>query len=230
MNYSLDGEERKNYYLVKVKGNFINPEPEGLKKAAECALNTGQKALLIDLCEATAIDSKGIGFIINIHKYLTTKDARVCLATTSSRIFTLLNSCSLQKVLEIYKSVDEADKAFSRNITIENRGFYTIVKIPEEFDLLVLKQLKQAIDDSLESGTIHIVFDLEETKHISSTGIGSLINLHKKVNENNGSIYIVNIPADIRSLLEDTNVLNSLTECESLDEIEEKLLEQDLNI
>ena len=230
MNYSFDGEERKKYYLVTIKGNFVNPDPVRLTKTAECALATGQKTLLIDLCEATAIDSKGIGLIITIHKQLITKDARVCLATTSNRIYTLLNACNLQKVLEIYKSVDEADKAFSRNISIENRGFYMLVKIPQEFDLLVLKQLKQAIDKSVESGTIHIVFDFEETMHISSVGIGSLINLHKKITENKGSVYLVNISTDIRSLLEDTNVLDLLPECETLDEIEEKLLEQDLNI
>lgn len=229
MKYSLDVEERQKYYLVKIKGNFINPDPEGLKKTADCALDTGQKALLIDLCEATAIDSKGIGLIINIHKYLISKDAKVCLATPSNRIYTLLNSCNLQKVLEIYKSIDEADISFSRNISIENRGFYIFLKIPEEFDLLVLKQLKEVIDESIESGNIHIVFDFEETIHISSVGIGSLINLHKKVTENNGSIYLVNISSDVRSLLEDTNVLELLPEYKTIDEIEEKLLEQDLS-
>ena len=96
-----------------------------------------------------------------------------------------------------------------------------LVKIPQEFDLLVLKQLKQAIDKSVESGTIHIVFDFEETMHISSVGIGSLINLQKKITENKGSVYLVNISTDIRSLLEDTNVLDLLPECETLDEIEE---------
>ena len=65
---------------------------------------------------------------------------------------------------------------------------------------------------------------MEETELITSVGIGTLINVQKKLQEKGGNVHLIGIPSKIRPLLEATNVLQVLPEYKTIDEIEEKLL------
>lgn len=225
MNISLDTQDRKDYYLIKINGKFVTSGVEEVQKTAESAIKENHNVLLFDMEETTLIDSKGIGLIINIHKGLSVKGGKICLAAPSPKILNLLKSCSLQKIVNIYNKVEEATLALSSSkLYKEDRGFYTFIKIPREFNLSVVKPLREIVNDALKRGYENIVFSFEETEVITSVGIGTLINIQKKLQEKDGTIHLIGISPKIRPLLEATNVLHALPEYSTIDEIEEKLL------
>ena len=135
-----------------------------------------------------------------------------------------MESSSLHKVLEIFDTLDDVENAFSGKVAREDRGFYTFIRLPQEFNLDVLQSLRESINKAIERGYVHFVFSLEDTNLITSVGIGILMNLYKKLHEKDGGVYLINIPPNVRSLLEATNVLHVLQEYKTVDEIEQKLL------
>lgn len=184
-----------------------------------------ENVLLFDMKKTTLIDSNGIGLIINLQKELSAKGGKICLASPSPKILTILKLSSLQKIIAIYKNVEEAELAMgSSKFYKEDRGFYTFIKIPGEFNLDIVKPLRETVNEVLKRGYENIVFSLEETELMTSVGIGTLMNLHKKLKQKGGSVHLINIPPKIRPLIEATNVLRVLPEYKTIDEIEEKLL------
>lgn len=225
MNITLDIQDRKNYYLIRVNGKFVTPGVREVQNAAERAIKMNRNVLLFDMEKTELIDSNGIGLIINLQKELSAKGGKICLASPSPKILTILKLSSLQKIISIYRNVEEAELAMgSSKLYKEDRGFYIFIRLPREFNLDIVKPLRETVNEAFKRGYENIVFSLEETELMTSVGIGTLINLQKKLQEKGGNIHLIGISTKIRPLLEATNVLQVIPEYKTVDEIEEKLL------
>lgn len=71
-----------------------------------------------------------------------------------------------------------------------DRGRHVV--IPRgELDLVTQSQLKEAINELVVTGHVHLVVDLDETTFMDSTGLGALIGARRKTHAFMGSFAIV---------------------------------------
>lgn len=224
MTISLDSNDRQDYYCIDIEGKLTGPNIPKVKKAVECGLKMNHKVLLFNLKKMTVIDSRGIGFLTNLHKELKKLGGKIFLASLQPNIVNIMHSCGLHKVIEIYNNIDEAELDLGCGITTEKKGFYALIKLPKEFDLSVVKPLRKEIDKIIEAGYNHIVVDFKENKLITSVGIGTLLNLYKKLKEKEGDLYLIGISPEVHATLDTTNILRVISEYKTLKEIEEKLI------
>jgi anti-sigma B factor antagonist len=77
------------------------------------------------------------------------------------------------------------------DIQVSSEGGYSVVSPRGEVDLATHQQLKNAIDELLADGSVHLVVDLSNVDFIDSTGLGALIGGRRKANEAGGSFCVV---------------------------------------
>jgi anti-anti-sigma factor len=68
---------------------------------------------------------------------------------------------------------------------------YKIIKINGKVDWENARTLDKKIDELVESGCSHLVFNLDEVTFICSGGIGALVYHLNKVKKMGGAIYII---------------------------------------
>ncbi len=224
MPFTLQGKDCTQYHIFYVGGKFDISNMQEIKKAVDRVIQSGQKQLLFELKETTFVDSSAIGLLANTHKQLMAKGGKVSLAALSPFASKTFKSFKAERVFDIFKTVDAADTILNSGFCVEERGFYAYIKLPKEFNVSTIAPLRDAINDSIEKGHTHVVFDFEGVHLINSIGLGIITNLHKKLQTKNGGIYLVGIQGDVRTFMETTNVLRMLPECSSVEEVEDKLI------
>lgn len=218
-------EDRGRTCILHVRGKFTAASVHLLRGEVGGAIKRGMSALIMDLEHAVLIDSGAIGFLTNLHKELQRRGGKLCLASIPERIERVLNSCGLLKVMEVLESPSDSDPATAKKkIETEERGFYALLKVPEHFDLDTLGPVREALDRLIEAGYTQIVLDLEHTTYVSSVGIGVVVNVHKRLKEKDGEVYLVAVSEQVRKLLDVSNLTEVVTSLESVKEVEEKLM------
>lgn len=77
--------------------------------------------------------------------------------------------------------------------------------MPREFDLNNSYDIKEYIyAEAFEKGYIHVLIDFSETDYVDSTGLGTIVSLHKQSLMKAGSIAFVNFDENIKKLLKMT--------------------------
>lgn len=91
------------------------------------------------------------------------------------------------------------------------------IRESENFSVLKLKgrlvsgeavsQFEQAFQQSLATGHIFLVFDLEALPYIDSSGIGSMVNALRQANKLGGTVKLVNPPSFVAKTLKMVGIL-----------------------
>jgi anti-sigma B factor antagonist len=68
------------------------------------------------------------------------------------------------------------------------------------------QQLRDAIVSEIDRGAHAFVIDFADTGYIDSAGLGALVSLSKKIRESNGSLRLLNLNDDLRTLFELTKL------------------------
>jgi anti-anti-sigma factor len=223
-DFNLESEDKQEYYLLHLCGKINATTIADVQRAVECAIKMGHKQFLFDLSKTNFIDSSAVGMLASFQKRFTAAGGKLCLAGLPVRISKLLDSCGLLKVTDVYENVNAADIVLRAGITIEERGFYVIFILPKDFNLSIVKSLREAIDNSCNKGALQFVFDFTQTRKISSVGIGILMNLHKNLLPKKGGVHLVHLSPEIYSLFEATQILTVLPFYKTVEEVAEKLI------
>ncbi|MGB7568460.1 MAG: STAS domain-containing protein [Chitinivibrionales bacterium] len=223
-DYTLEAEDRREYYLIHIAGKINVSNIANIQRLVGSAAKMGHKQFLLDMGKTTFLDSSAIGMLASFQKQFTSAGGKLCLASLSARISKLLDSCGLLKVTDIYENVNAADYVLRAGIAVEERGFYVLFRLPKDFSLNIVKSLREAIDNSCNKGALQFVFDFEQTRKISSVGIGILMNLHKNLLLKNGGVHLVHLSPEIYSLFESTHVLDVVPYYNSVEAVAEKLI------
>ena len=223
---AIDAQDFQSYYLIKITGKFVSTAASEIKKTAECGIGLGRKLLLIDLSETNFIDSNGIGTLAAIQKQLQPLGGRISLVSVPANLEKILQTSGLLKIFKVFNNLAEADLALRLNLDIEERGFFILFKLPQEFDLAMVKPLRDSIDGYIKKEHFQFVFDFTKTTFISSIGIGILINLQKNLAPHKGGVHLINLSQAIHATLEVTQIFTILPEYASLDEVTQKLISE----
>jgi anti-anti-sigma factor len=176
------------------------------------------------MSSTTAIDSSAIGLLATLAKSLIAHKGCVCLAALSPTLKKTVTNLKADRVFQLFATVDDADTAFNDGIRKEERGFYALIKLPEELTLQCISPLREIIDNALATGNTVLVFDFSRTTIISSVGIGLLMHLQKNLRARDGGLYLVGINSAIRHQLDSANVLQVIQEFRTIEDVEKKLL------
>ncbi len=77
-----------------------------------------------------------------------------------------------------------------------------VVKISGELDLLVAEKLRREIDSKIQSQQVkNLVLNLEKVSFIDSSGLGVIIGRYKRMNAENGRMYIVGASPAVEKIL-----------------------------
>lgn len=68
-------------------------------------------------------------------------------------------------------------------------------------------QLRQLVEESLQSGRTRILLNLKGVTHIDSSGIGEMVGCFTTVARRGGAMKLVNLPAKINDLLQVTQLI-----------------------
>ncbi|GAB4380499.1 MAG: STAS domain-containing protein [Elainellaceae cyanobacterium] len=81
-------------------------------------------------------------------------------------------------------------------------------------------QLRREVSDAIDAGSHMILIDCETTTFMDSSGLGALVMCLKKVREVNGRLCLCSVNAQIKMLLELTNMDNVFQILQNREEFE----------
>ena len=217
-------EIKKDYFLVHVTGKMTVPNIAELRKAIDAAVGQGCRHVVIDMRKVTLMDTGGSGFLLNTCKQLVLTGGILLLVSVPKHINDLLESWKIDNIIKAYATLQEAEKALAGGVEKEDHGYYMLLKLPQEFDVNAVQRVRKLIDESIESGHLKMVFDFAKTHIVTSVGIGVVLNLQKKLTGLGGRVFLVNVSADIRSILETANVQNVVMICDTMDQLDNEMI------
>jgi len=218
----------KGYSIISIEGIFNASLVYEIRKIAENIKNLRNNSIILDLAKASGLDSSGIGCIMSLKKQCEDLGGKLIITAISERITGLLKSCAIDKVLSIKPTILDAEASISNDIVFEERGFYSIIKIPLEFNLSIVKPLREIINQLINKGYQNFVFDFERCKLITSVGIGLIVNLHKDLSSKGGGIFLLKIQNEVSSIMESTHIFSVIKSYKSLQEIDDALLPKNI--
>ena len=101
---------------------------------------------------------------------------------------------------------------------LDDDGQIALVELSGYVDQANVHLLQKTIDNSLESGTFKLIFDLKDLVYMSSAGWGVLIGEIKRFRENGGDIKLVNMSPEIYEVYQMLEFYHILSEYPSVEE------------
>ena len=79
-------------------------------------------------------------------------------------------------------------------------------------------QLRDSIDETLNSGNRKILVDLGGVSKMDSSGLGELVSAHNTVNQQGGRIALANLPSKLYDVLGATRIISVIDVFDNVDE------------
>ncbi len=105
----------------------------------------------------------------------------------------------------------------------EEKGIYYLIRIIGDFSVKSIRAIRDCIDEADSIGHIYIALDLQKTAFIDSSGIGLIMNLHKKLMARQGSLYLIGIPAVIKETFRVSGILQLIPVFETLEQADQQI-------
>lgn len=107
MNLKIETNNGKIVVFVKEERLDAN-NSDGLKSELNRLFDTGNQNLIVDLKEVRFIDSSGLGVLVSGFKNASTRQGSLKLSSLQTQVKSMFELTRLQRVFEIYTTVDEA--------------------------------------------------------------------------------------------------------------------------
>ena len=104
----------KDVLILSADGGLIAATADQFVGELDQFVQLGCRKLIVDCTRLTYISSFGLGVLVRLHKKLAARGGDVKLAAVSGAIPTVLSMVRLDRVFEIYPTVDDAREAFRK--------------------------------------------------------------------------------------------------------------------
>lgn len=101
-----------------------------------------------------------------------------------------------------------------------------IYYLPKELDHFAADKLKNKTADLFDENIRYLVFDFKNTVLMDSSGIGLITGRYRKVHDNGGMVYVINVNEKIDKLLLMSGIYRIVSKRENSNEIINELLEE----
>ena len=100
--------------VVSMKGQFVGgKETDELRNALKSLLDEGEKKAIVDLKDATYLNSTALGVLISSHASFSKAEGKIVLSNISESIENIFVITKLTLVFDITSSVEDAVSKFS---------------------------------------------------------------------------------------------------------------------
>jgi len=87
-----------------------------------------------------------------------------------------------------------------------NEAGVTVVSVEGQLIVGNRQELKNLVQDALDTGARKFLIDFSGTGYIDSSGLGALVSISKKIREQGGELRLADLNEDLRSLFELTKL------------------------
>ncbi len=108
MDLSISSETRDEVTIVHVGGEIDVYTAPVLRERLDEHISAGRHNLVIDLQDVSFMDSTGLGVLVGRLKLVRVTNGTLRLVTSSERILKVFTITGLDKVFQIFGSVDDA--------------------------------------------------------------------------------------------------------------------------
>lgn len=108
MDLSISSESRDGVTIVHVGGEIDVYTAPMLREHLDEQISQGHHNLVIDLEGVLFMDSTGLGVLVGRLKLVRVKDGKLCLVCSSERILKVFSITGLNKVFQIFATLDDA--------------------------------------------------------------------------------------------------------------------------
>lgn len=114
MALRMDTKESNGVTVLTLAGRVtLGDESNQMRNKIKEILAQGKKKLVLDLGGVSYIDSAGLGTLVAAYTSARNRGADIKLASVTKKFDDLLNITKLVTVFSVYKSVQDATKAFA---------------------------------------------------------------------------------------------------------------------
>ena len=106
--FGLQGSEQGGWAVLAVEGEVDLATAPRLREALINLVGEGQAQIIVDLSTTEFLDSTGLGAIVTGLKRVRAKDGDMRVVCTSPRVCKVFEITSLDRVIPLYASLDEA--------------------------------------------------------------------------------------------------------------------------
>ncbi|GAB6067206.1 STAS domain-containing protein [Methylothermus subterraneus] len=104
----IETEKQKGWTILRLREPRVDAHlSDALKEFFLKLLESGEKRLLVDLTEVRFIDSSGLGALLSGYKNANLHQGTLALAGLQPRVKEMFELTRLNRVFEVYGSVDE---------------------------------------------------------------------------------------------------------------------------
>jgi anti-sigma B factor antagonist len=110
----INQRQRDGVTILDIKGEItIGIGGVVLRTAVQRSLSSGATKILLNLRDATAVDSSGVGELVSSYVQTINRGGKLKMVALPPKISDALHTTQLIAVLEIFDSEDEAVKSFA---------------------------------------------------------------------------------------------------------------------
>lgn len=104
------------------------------------------------------------------------------------------------------------------HMTIEKRGSVLLIALKGRMDTSLPQEFERELFDLIASGETHLVFDLAEVEHVTSTGLRVFLRTFKHVTHANGRMVFHSLNAKVKRIFEIAGLTMVFRICETREE------------
>jgi anti-sigma B factor antagonist len=106
-------KEQYGTVIIELKGKLVGGSLSGrMNQTINNLLDQGKKNIVVDLSGITLLNSSGMGILISVYSKVKDSGGELKLANITNKIQGLLSITKLNRIFNVYNSVDEAVKSF----------------------------------------------------------------------------------------------------------------------
>lgn len=106
--YEVDGD----LILWRISGFLNDNHLKDAKEFMGKVLEEGKIHVIIDFSGLSAIDSRGLGFLVSVQKELRLREGRLALVHLSAQFASLMELTKLNRIFEIFLDLETAKRSF----------------------------------------------------------------------------------------------------------------------
>jgi N-acetylglucosaminyldiphosphoundecaprenol N-acetyl-beta-D-mannosaminyltransferase len=166
--------------------------------------------LIINLAEATFVDSSGVGALVGLAKQARDAGGKLWLAAVPEGVKRALELMRLDRFFEMVEDVEAGLGAHKtredRNgaaTAVQEQGEWQIVKMPRRLDAATTPNVTEECMSVLEQRQ-YVIIDCSELVFLTSAGLAMLAQLHRTAEENGGMLRITSCSEDVMRVIKMT--------------------------
>jgi len=112
----LESQIRDGVCILRLQGRFVTGSDAALVCAQNSLEEIGIAKAVIDLSAVPYIDSTGLAFVVELHKFLVSRGGQLFLANANQRVREVLRLTRIGEIIPLFEDVEDAEAALRAEV------------------------------------------------------------------------------------------------------------------